>query len=154
MAEMAALSSVEPSIRLTAVSLTQSLPQHGFLEEIAACGAYVRDHIRYVKDVVGVETLHWPKAVLELGSGDCDDKAMLLASLLMSIGHECRFVVLKRNRSWCHVWTQARCRGKWIDLDTTLNRPLGQTVPGRKGDELRFLAVKPYDYSRRYAIVA
>lgn len=148
MAQMTAASSVQPPIRLSAIEIVRSAPQHGFLHEIGLIGAFVRDEIRYVKDVRGVETLHWPAAVMDLGCGDCDDKAMLCAALLMSIGHECRFVVIRRNGAWCHVWTQALCRGKWINLDTTIPAPLGQTVPLKLSDRFRFQAIPAYDDAR------
>ncbi len=48
---------------------------------------FVRDNIRYIKDIRDVETVAYPDITLQQGQGDCDDKSVLLASLLESIGH-------------------------------------------------------------------
>lgn len=135
---------MSPAIRLTALKLTNHLPQQDFAGEIRTISDFVRDHIRYVGDVYGVETLHWPEAVLELGAGDCDDKAMLVAALLMSIRHRCEFVVLKRNGAYCHVWTRTFLRGIPVNLETTLPVPCGATAPLRKGDRLITWPIKAY----------
>lgn len=48
---------------------------------------YVRDNIRYVKDVVGQETLSYPEETLfNSRGGDCDDLTILEIALLGSIG--------------------------------------------------------------------
>lgn len=116
-----------PAIRDRAVSLTNSLPQKNWSGEIAALHRFVRDRIRYVKDVNGVETVHTADAVLRIGSGDCDDKSLLLASLLESIGHPTRFVAVGfRPDSFAHVFVQTRIGrkpGKWVSLETT--EPVG-----------------------------
>lgn len=49
---------------------------------------WVRDHIVYVYDPNGAEWLQTPPETLSIGTGDCDDKTLLLLSLLESIGFE------------------------------------------------------------------
>jgi hypothetical protein len=111
-----------PAVRAMAVQLTRTLPQKDFLSEIKKLYEFVRDRIRYVRDTRQVETLHTPEIVLQTGQGDCDDKSVLLASLLESIGHPTRFVaVAKEPGKFCHVFLQTRPIGtkKWISLETT-----------------------------------
>src|SRR5690349_7637822 len=66
-------------IRSIAVSLCKEYPQKDYVSEIKALQAYVRDKIRYIKDVRDVETIQTPLVTLDLKSGDCDDKCTLLA---------------------------------------------------------------------------
>jgi len=116
-------------VRQTAVQLTNSLPQKDWLSEIVALHAFVRDNIRYVRDVRGVETLQTPERTLLNKSGDCDDKSTLLAALLESISHPARFVAVGfRNANSCdHVFVETKLRttGKWIPLETTEPVPVG-----------------------------
>lgn len=117
---------VMPIIRQQAVALTAYLPQKDYISEIRAIFDYVCDEIRYVRDVFGVETLHSPDVILRLKSGDCDDKSVLLASMLESIGHRCVFVSCgPAPDKMVHVYVRAWCRGKWIDCDATEPHPLG-----------------------------
>lgn len=109
-------------IRRKAQELTAGLNQKDFLGEIRAIHRFVRDHIRYVKDVNGVETLHTPEKVLEFGQGDCDDKSVLVAALLESIGHPSRFVAISQSKgNFCHVYVETRIgrSNKWITVETT-----------------------------------
>jgi hypothetical protein len=84
---------VNPEIRRTAINLTTLLPPRDFDGEIRTLFEFVRDRIRYVGDVNEIETLTAPDKTLHLGAGDCDDKAVLLASLLESIGYSTVFIV-------------------------------------------------------------
>lgn len=112
-----------PAVRKKAVQLTNNLPPKKWIAEITALHKFVRDGIRYVKDINGVETVHTADAVLRIGSGDCDDKSVLLASLLESIGHPTRFVAVGfKPEHYSHVFVQTRVGrdpGKWLSLETT-----------------------------------
>jgi len=68
---------------------------------------YVRDEITYIHDPHGVEEIQPPEITLKLGGGDCDDKAVLLAALLTSIGFEtCFFIADVDNDKYPdHVYT-------------------------------------------------
>lgn len=113
-------------VRLAALQLVESLPQRDWPAEVAALFQFVQDRIRYVRDVRGVETLQTPEQTLQLKQGDCDDKATLLAALLLSIGHPARFhAVGFRRDSFAHVYPETRIGGRWVALETTQQRPLG-----------------------------
>jgi Transglutaminase-like superfamily len=121
-----------PLIRGKATELTQSLPQKDKAGEIAALFYFVRDNIRYVRDIHDVETLHFADQVLLQEYGDCDDKSVLLASLLESIGHPTRFVAVGfETGRYSHVLVDTLVgRDKWLPLDSTEPRPIGWRPPG------------------------
>ena len=111
-----------PAVRQTAVVLTQGLPQKDYYSEILALYNFVRDRIRYVRDIRDVETLHTPELILQNKQGDCDDKSVLLASLLESLGHRTQFVAVgfQPNR-YSHVLVEVfnTKTGQWLPLETT-----------------------------------
>lgn len=107
------------------------LRQKDFLGEARRLSDWVRDHIRYVKDIEDVETLADPVSLLAIGAGDCDDKATLLAALLLAVGHTPRFKAMAQATpgEFSHVWVQDYLDGRWIDLETTEPLPFGRSVP-------------------------
>lgn len=115
-----------PLVRQRAVMLTQGLGQKDYYGEIKALYRFVRDQIRYVKDVRDVETLHSAAVVLTNKQGDCDDKSLLLASLLESLGHRTRFVAVGfRPQQFNHVYVEVYYNGNWVPLETTENVDIG-----------------------------
>jgi transglutaminase-like putative cysteine protease len=107
-------------IRSTAAELVSPLQQKNFMGEIKRLHAFVRDQIRYLRDIHNVETLQSPPETLRRRYGDCDDKATLLAALLESIGHPSRFVAIgKAPGKFSHVYVETRVGPKWIGLETT-----------------------------------
>lgn len=118
-------------IRSLALSLVKNNLQQDWGAEIRDLHAFVRDRIRYVKDIRGVETLHTPVKLLEFGQGDCDDKSILLAALLESIGHPTRFVAVGfRPGNFSHVYVETKIGNKWIGLETTKPWKAGRVPPG------------------------
>lgn len=119
-----------PEIRLLAQELTRDLVPYDVESEVRVLHAFVRDDIRYVGDVYGVETVQSPRLTLRVGSGDCDDKTALLAALLLSIGHPVRYVLARTNplepRTYSHVFVETPLRGRWTPLETIVpGRPVG-----------------------------
>lgn len=55
---------------------------------ICALQNWVRDHIAYFYDPRNTELLQTPPQTLNIGTGDCDDKTILLLAALESIGYE------------------------------------------------------------------
>jgi transglutaminase-like putative cysteine protease len=110
----------DPSIVELAGDLVKSLPQGDKSAEARAVQRFVRDCIRYTNDPRGVEWIRDPKAVLEMGVGDCDDKSLLCATLLESIGCPTRFgaVWLKGSGRYSHVCAQGRLGKQWYWLET------------------------------------
>jgi len=115
-----------PRIRERAASLIQNVAQKDWSGEVRAIHAFVRDSIRYTRDINGVETVHSPDVVLQTEHGDCDDKSTLLASLLESVGHPTRFVAIGMQPGhFSHVYVETRVGPKWIALETTENKAPG-----------------------------
>jgi len=108
------------SVRNLAVGLTGQLRAKDWLNELKILHRFVRDKIRYVRDIKGVETVQTPDVTLSIGSGDCDDKSVLLASLLESIGHPTRFVAVGfEPDDFVHVLVETRIGTAWIPAETT-----------------------------------
>lgn len=126
-----------PVIRGLALKLTNAgfgtvrgLPQKDFTGESQRLFTYVRDNIRYVKDPDGTEFLHPADWVLQIGAGDCDDKAILLAALLLSLGHQPRFIAVAMTPDlFRHVWVQDLLNDTWVDLEPTESLPFGRSIP-------------------------
>src|SRR5262245_9545981 len=46
--------------------------------EVCALFDWVKRHVRYTRDILGVELLHTARRMIELRAGDCDDMTILL----------------------------------------------------------------------------
>lgn len=114
-------------IRETAIALVSHAKQRDWTREAAAIYQYVRDSIRYVRDISGVETLQTPLVTMELEAGDCDDKSTLLAALLESIGHPTRFVATGYQAAgrYSHVYLETKIGDRWVPMDPTTDKPFG-----------------------------
>ena len=118
-------------IRETALAIVQRLPEKRWKLEINAVFRFVRDRIRYVGDIQGLETIATPMKTLEYGQGDCDDKCVLLASLLIAINHPARFIALAfHGQAFSHVLVETRLGGNWIPLESTERYAMGRG-PGK-----------------------
>jgi transglutaminase-like putative cysteine protease len=119
------------NIRHIAASLVQSLPQKDWSGQVQRLHQFVRDNIRYIRDIDGVETIQTPDKTLELKYGDCDDKATLLATLLQTIGHPARFVAVgtRAPGEYQHVYLETLIGKRWVPLETTEPVPMGWAPP-------------------------
>lgn len=108
------------AIRETALHILRGVGEKNWRGEIIAVHRFVRDNIRYVRDVDGVETVQTPDYTLDMRAGDCDDKSVLVASLLLSVGHPVRFVAIGKSAdNFVHVYPEARIGNGWISVETT-----------------------------------
>lgn len=116
-------------VRMLAQQLTAHLPDYDHWGEVQTLHGFVRDEIRYVQDVEGVETVQTPVYTLQVGSGDCDDKATCLCTLLASIGYQCLFYAVGLGGGpFEHVLAGVRLGTRNIPLETII--PLGTMGPG------------------------
>lgn len=133
MAAIAKSYKLAPAVRELAMMLTRHLPPKNWARQVQVIHAFVRDRIRYTRDVRGVETLQTPIQTLRLGQGDCDDKAILVSALLESIGHPTRFEAVGFSPNvFSHVLAQTKIAGRWISLETTEPWPMGRHPKGVK----------------------
>ncbi len=125
-----------PKIRALAINIvrTARVPEKNYQAEMVAIHNWVRDNIRYTKDVNGQETLCYPEdTAFNTRAGDCDDKSMMEAALLGSIGITSRFVTIGLTPfKYDHVYLQARPKDVWIALDPIMkDKPAGWEVPNK-----------------------
>ncbi len=120
-----------PELRQTATTLVTLAPQKDGDAEVGAIYEFVRDHIRYVRDVNEVETLMTPAITLAARHGDCDDQVTLLATLLEAVGYPTRFIAAGYHDPGMveHVYLQAFVNGGWLDLDPTEPYGMGWAPP-------------------------
>jgi len=93
---------------------------------------FLGEYVSFVPDPVGHELLRSPGYLLErirdvgYASGDCDDVAILGASLGMAVGLPARFVLLgfARDLPFTHIYTELWTSEGWAELDTTAPDPV------------------------------
>jgi len=148
----------DPLIRNTALEIIASMPARDSSAEIEAIFFWVKQNIRFTKDPYQIELISNPLRTLELKAGDCDDLAILLSSLLRSIGYNTRFKVVsaKASGKLHHVYTQAYFSGTWISLDPTEEyssvgkEPLGITREKIYGGNMRNLGMFENPFEENY----
>ena len=107
-------------VRLKAQTLVQHCAPKDYWAEADVLHRFVRDEIRYVRDIRSMETLFFPDKTLNLKAGDCDDMAILFSTLAETIGFETRFCAIGVNgEEFSHVSAQALIPGfGWINAET------------------------------------
>lgn len=115
------------AVRQLALSIVRRNNGKDWVGEVRNVQRWVKRNIRYVKDIRGVETVHTPEKMIEIRQGDCDDQAILVASLLESIGHPTRFAAVGfMPGSFSHVYAETKIGNKWFPVETTEPWPLGK----------------------------
>lgn len=102
---------------------------HDTLAELRAIFEWVRDHVRYTRDVVNLETLQTPDRTLAWRAGDCDDMSTLIVALARSVGLPARFSFRSiatgpARRGYSHVYAVARVGPHVVAMD-----PIYQGTP-------------------------
>jgi len=140
----------QENIRWTAEDITRGCASKDY-----ACNAekvywWVRRNVKWERDPEGREMIRSPIVTLNRRIGDCDDHAILIASLLRSIGMPVRIVLVATRRwkpkNFNHVFVETqidipnhetkRIEPVWLAIDTTpLNQngkyfPFGVRPPG------------------------
>lgn len=118
-------------IRYFAADLCRDLAQHDYMAEARAIHEYVRDRVRYIRDIHSVETIQTPRATLEESAGDCDDKTTLFCALAESVGFATAFkaVGINGNRI-AHVYPVVIYRGRGVAAEVIRPVPLGWEPDG------------------------
>lgn len=126
----------DPQIIKLARAIVAHVPEKNYFQEAVAIQQWVRDNIRYVRDVDDVETLATPIETLNQRAGDCDDKSLLAGSLLASIGFPVRYVAFafEAPDHFEHVYCEINMRrhrtGYWLGVETTEPVQLGWKPEG------------------------
>jgi hypothetical protein len=109
-----------PAVRNLALNIVKDIPDFKFLDEARAIGQWVQKNIRYVRDIAGAETIHDPVTLIDqysrngIAQADCDDMALLVASLLISIGVRPYYKIVKYSPygGFQHIYTVVKERNK------------------------------------------
>ena len=84
----------EPSIKNTSAEIARSYPGAYNIYQICAIFDNVQEQIKYVNDPRGHDFWSAANATLEIGAGDCDDKAILISSMLEAVGGTTRIYLI------------------------------------------------------------
>lgn len=119
------------NIRKLTLSIVKNNANKDYIGEVKSIHRWVKNNIRYVKDIRGIETLQTPEKTVEIGQGDCDDHAILVATMLEVIGHPARLKAIGfMANTFQHVYTEtklgAKTKNMWIAVETTEPWPLGK----------------------------
>ena len=127
-------------IKRTADQIVSHVEQKDWVSEARAIHAYVRDQIAYRMDPNDIEMVKTPQKVLETGAGDCDDKSVLAAALLESLGHPARFVAVGFvPGELTHVYVETKIGNRWFAVETTEPLEFGEAVPGFLDREIVYI---------------
>lgn len=139
---LARRAAILPVIRMTTAELVRDVPPP---MQPRVIQGFVTERTTFLPDPTHAELLHSPEVLMQqiLTRGivpiDCDDVAMLTASMALAVGLRARFVVVgfrsSRSAPFRHVWTDIHVPGSrlWLSVDPTrpLQPNLGQ-VPTRR----------------------
>ncbi len=103
--------------------------------EIAGAYDYVRENVRYTRDIHDVELFQKADRTLDLKIGDCDDIAILLGSILGNIGYPVIIrVIATDGQDFHHVYLLAgvppHSPTEFIALDASQDERPGWEVAG------------------------
>ena len=130
----------DANIRNTVEMVLANIPEKNWQAEIEAIFKFVKDNVRYTRDIEGVEFVKNPVLMLKdiqrgmYGSaqGDCDCMSTFLATLLESAGYRAKFVIVRTSgnpyKTYNHIYVKAfdPKTSRWIPLDATMKeKPFG-----------------------------
>lgn len=152
MKKVARLRSGHPLVRKLALNILNynGIPSNHYVDEALAIGDFVKKNVRYVRDPDNIEYLQDPENLIKdiqkgEAQGDCDDMALLIASLLLSIGHQPFFRCVRyrsNSGNFNHIYVVDYERNKKgprirVVLDAIMkDHPIGYEVPHQSGDEI------------------
>lgn len=140
MVRLARAGSVHPLVRETASRIVSPVQGRDGAAQARLLRGWLANHVAFLRDPAGAELLHTPVRLLTMvGQGgtihvDCDDAAILGASMGRAVGLLSRFVVVgfrSPAAPYQHVWAEvANPVGspRWVELDIT--RSAQRIVPG------------------------
>lgn len=113
-----------PNIILLAQNICKNVTSGDYASEVLALNYWVYQNVRYISDPTNVELVKDPERLIQTGSGDCDDIAVLCAALLLAVGKTPAFMLVAFNGSPMpsHVFALAKTPSGWVPLDPVANR--------------------------------
>lgn len=119
----ASLAASDQTARLTAIRIVKAanIAPRDWTGEVSALQTWVRDNIRFTRDPEQFELLQTPEKTLEIGAGDCDDQATLLAAMLSALGHPSQFIAVGFDGGpFSHVLVRTKIGETWVPVETIL----------------------------------
>lgn len=107
------------------------IPERDRWAEVVAIFQFVRANVRYTGDTYGLDTYQTGRRTLELRAGDCDDFTILLAGMLLSIGHHVRLKSVELREEpggFSHIYAEVLLDRHWRPLDASSSRIPGWEV--------------------------
>lgn len=143
-----------PLIRKLAVNILNhyDVKSHNHVDEAKAIGEYIQKNVRYVKDPNGIEYLTEPSLMIKEmqkgeSRGDCDDMACLIATLLLSVGIQPYYAIVRykgKTGGYNHIYVtvyETNYREKErtrVVLDAIVkDKRMGYEVPHDKKKEIK-----------------
>lgn len=111
-----------------------NIPERDNLALVKGFQKFVQQNIKFFRE--RPERWASPVRTIQWGIGDCDDKTIVLATLLRSFRLPVRlkfirFISPKTKKKVSHVYPQVGLNGKWVTLETVQQWP-----PGKDGEKL------------------
>lgn len=130
MSKLAREGSHSYDVRAAATRIVHAVPGKQVRAELETLYRWVRDHVRYRFDPLGLEWVQAPTRTMLERAGDCDDMATLLAAFAGSLGHKWRFRTVGPSPGIMkHVAVEAWDGRGWVSLDPVLEPPASTTAP-------------------------
>ena len=113
-----------PETRAVVLAALRGIREKDTLGEVTALYEWVRDHVRFIRDPVGVEYLQTPAYMLRqiaqegMAAGDCDDASTLFAALAETAGYRTKFrMQAPPGTTFKHVLVDVQIKGGWVSFD-------------------------------------
>ena len=108
-----------PAIRILIGKILNGVDGRDFKNVLDRIIKFVKEKVRYQKDVNEIETLQSPLRTIQLGFGDCDDFTILLATLFEAAGYPVKLVLVsnRADKIFNHIFINV-CG---LDIDLTEN---------------------------------
>lgn len=135
--ELVEASKRNPSFRRFVLDVVKDVREGDWSGELGAVSRWIRQHVTYRHDPIGVELFTSPDRLAFDGvageaAGDCDDMVALGAAMAEVLGHPSRFRVggsrIAGRETWSHIWreTYDKAKRRWVAFDDTAKkRPPG-----------------------------
>lgn len=150
MRRVAHQSAGDPAFQRLARLIVNNVPSHSYRDEALTIGEFVQQNVRYAMDPTGYEQLQEPQLIVAdikqgIAAGDCDDMALFAASLLLALGHNPFFRVVRYdgNRGpFNHIYVTDYTRNaegpvERVVLDCIVkDQVIGYEVPHASGQEI------------------
>lgn len=141
---------MHPAVRFAAEDIVREVYGKDYLSECGAIRYWVNDRVPYLRDPATVEWVRDPVALLEeiqkhgIVRADCDEIAILIAALWMSVGNRADFATVGFERGGPATHVLARCFVPKLDVPIICD-PVAGTRELKMAQSVRFFDIFPID---------